>query len=394
MALPIQPKTPAGKVAYQAQVAKWSAQNGDRPVNKMRPYPLSPGTLPVASGECWKCRYTGHHGPDCPDPNLVLVIEQKWRSIAATISRCTGSTAAMVAVNLVTEDGTYIDQAEYDAHVIEDYLACSSGKRQRVIGVKVMVATPLMTQDECEVGATVHELQMAELGDTKSTSTGQTEVGKGNRVDVSTNLYVPDSEKAIFDLYCIGYGEGSAKSIPFMHMVCLMGPRGEVVQIQSVFDDGVMLNAIDAGMFEMVKGRLNELTASLKILRMADGHLVPSLGVWMGEVEVKGLRQGGSFEVFDSGGAWVLLFRKPLLTAFNAFHGYGLNKVHIPSDDGAWVTLSNQFFSAGMQVVNEPFIGFTTDIKQCTSLVSEHLGSASTSMSVLDGPLTSMGAPT
>ena len=75
-----------------------------------------------------------------------------------------------------------------------------------------------------------------------------------------------------------------------MHMVCLMGPRGEVVQIWSVFDDGVMLNAIDAGMFEMVKGRLNELTASLKILRMADGHLVPSLGVWMGEVEVKGLQ--------------------------------------------------------------------------------------------------------
>ena len=90
----------------------------------------------------------------------------------------------------------------------------------------------------------------------------------------------------------------------------------------------------------------------------------------------------------------MLLFRKPLLTAFDAFHGYGLDEVHIPSDDGAWVTLSNQFFSTGMQVVNKPFIGFTMDIKQCTSLVSEHLGSASTSMSVLDGPLTSMGAPT
>ena len=152
------------------------------------------------------------------------------------------------------------------------------------------MVTPLMTQDECEVGATVPELQMVELGDTKSTSTGQTEVGEGNRVDASTNLYVPHSEKAIFDLYCVGYGEGSAKSVLFMHTVCLMGPRGEVVWIQSVFDDGVMLNAIDAGVFERVKGRLNELTASLKILRMADGHLVPSLGVWTVEVEVKGLR--------------------------------------------------------------------------------------------------------
>jgi len=130
LALPIQPKTPAGKVAYQAQVAKWSAQNGDRPVNEMRPYPLSPGTSPVASGECWKCGYTGHRGPDCPDPNPVPMIEQKWRSIAATISRRAGSTATTAAVNLVTEDGTYIDQAAYDARVIEDYLAAVQGNAE------------------------------------------------------------------------------------------------------------------------------------------------------------------------------------------------------------------------------------------------------------------------
>ena len=73
-------------------------------------------------------------------------------------------------------------------------------------------------------------------------------------------------------------------------MVCLMGPRGEVAWIWSMFDDGAMLNAIDAGVFETVKGRLTELTVSLKILRMADGHLVPSLRVWDGEVEVKGLQ--------------------------------------------------------------------------------------------------------
>jgi hypothetical protein len=34
------------------------------------------------------------------------------------------------------------------------------------------VATPLTTQEECEVGATVPELQMAELGDTKPISAG------------------------------------------------------------------------------------------------------------------------------------------------------------------------------------------------------------------------------
>jgi len=254
------------------------------------------------------------------------------------------------------------------------------------------VAAPLATHEECKVGVAVPKLQMAELGDMNITNAGRTEVSKGDRVDASTNLYVPDSEKAIFDLYCVGYGEGSAKSVPFVHTVWLMGPRGEVVRIRSVFDDGAMLNAIDAGVFETVKGRLTGLTKSLKILRMADGRLVPSLGVWTGEVEVKGLRRGGSFEVFDSGGAWALLFGKPLLTAFDAFHGYGLDEVHIPSVDGTWVTLANQYFSAGMQIVSEPFIGFTTDIKQRTGLIPGSLGSVAISPLVPPAPLTSTGA--
>ena len=59
------------------------------------------------------------------------------------------------------------------------------------------MVTLLMTQDECEVGATVPELQMADLGDVKTTDAGRTEVSEGNRVDPSTNLYIPDSEKAI-----------------------------------------------------------------------------------------------------------------------------------------------------------------------------------------------------
>jgi len=254
------------------------------------------------------------------------------------------------------------------------------------------VATPLATCEEWEVAVAVPKLQMAELGDMNMTGTGRTEVSEGNRVDASTNMYVPDSEKAIFDLYCVGYGEGSVKSVPFVHTVCLMGPKGEVVWIRSVFDDGAMLNVIDAGVFETVKGRLTGLTKSLKILRMADGRLVPSLGVWTGEFEVKGLRRGGSFEVFDSGGAWALLFRKPLLAAFDAFHGYGLDEVHIPSVDGTWVTLANQYFSAGLQVVSEPFIGFMMDIKQRTGLASGSLGSVATSPLVPPAPLMSTGA--
>jgi len=50
----------------------------------------------------------------------------------AAISRRAGSTAATAAVNLVTEDGTYIDQAEYDARVIADcYRETPKGRQRR-----------------------------------------------------------------------------------------------------------------------------------------------------------------------------------------------------------------------------------------------------------------------
>ncbi|KIM35495.1 hypothetical protein M413DRAFT_32445 [Hebeloma cylindrosporum] len=127
LALPIQPNTPAGRAAYQAQISKWSLQHGDRPVNEMRPYPLSPGTSAVASGECWKCGHAGHLGTACPSNEQVPATEQKWRSIAATISRRAGSAVTTAAVNLITEDGAFIDQAEYDARVIADYLAAIQG---------------------------------------------------------------------------------------------------------------------------------------------------------------------------------------------------------------------------------------------------------------------------
>lgn len=209
------------------------------------------------------------------------------------------------------------------------------------------MATPSATRYEHGVGVGVPEPQVAGLGDKDMTDAGRTGSGEGSTVDASTGLYVPEGAQAIFDLYRVGYGEESVRSVPFVHTVCLMGPRGEVVRIRSVFDDGAMLNAIDAGVFEMVKGRLAGMMESSKILRMADGRLVQSQGMWIGEVEVEGLRRSGSFEVFDSGGAWSLLFGKPLLAAFDAFHGYGLDEVHIPIPSSeAWVTLSNQYFSA------------------------------------------------
>ena len=114
-ALPIHPKTTEGIALYNAQILLWQStygQSGKGP-NENRPYPLSPGTVPVASGECWKCGYRTHH----PNPCLaafVPALETKWRSIAQTIrKRAETAAAPATSVNLVVEESEVVHT--YDA---------------------------------------------------------------------------------------------------------------------------------------------------------------------------------------------------------------------------------------------------------------------------------------
>ncbi|KAF8144510.1 hypothetical protein K438DRAFT_1488899, partial [Mycena galopus ATCC 62051] len=108
----------------------------------------------------------------------------------------------------------------------------------------------------------------------------------------------------------------------FVHGVALLGPRGEVVRLRCIFDDEATVNAIDSGVYNQVRNHLALLAPSRRILRMADGRLVPSIGMWTGEVVLDGVKHVGSLEVFDSGGAWAMLFGKPLLKGFSAVHDY------------------------------------------------------------------------
>ncbi|KAF8961967.1 hypothetical protein BDZ97DRAFT_1601620, partial [Flammula alnicola] len=112
---------------------------------------------------------------------------------------------------------------------------------------------------------------------------------------------------------------------------------GEVVRLKGVFDDGAMANAIDAGVFGGVKDFLSALIPSRRRLRMADGRVVPSLGMWIGVVWLGDVERRGAFEVFDSNGAWAVLFGKPLLSSFAAVHDYGLDVIHIPAGSGKLV---------------------------------------------------------
>ena len=110
-ALPIQPNNPDGLANYNNQITAWQAaygQNGKGPT-ETRPYPLSPGTVPVASGECWKCGHKSHHPGPCSFPPLPP-FETKWRSIAQTIRKKAKMAAtAAVNVNLVNVESDEVN---------------------------------------------------------------------------------------------------------------------------------------------------------------------------------------------------------------------------------------------------------------------------------------------
>jgi hypothetical protein len=63
--------------------------------------------------------------------------------------------------------------------------------------------------------------------------------------------YVADNV-IISDLYSVGSlreGRNAKESVPFMHRVELAGPIGEKVRFRSCFDDGAMVNGLDADMY-------------------------------------------------------------------------------------------------------------------------------------------------
>ena len=115
-ALPIHPKNTEGIAKYNAQVLLWQSTYGlsGKGPNETRPYPLTPGTVPVASGECWKCGYRTHHPNPCL-ASFVPALETKWRSIAQTIrKRAEAAVIPAINVNMVAEESnevhTYNDE--------------------------------------------------------------------------------------------------------------------------------------------------------------------------------------------------------------------------------------------------------------------------------------------
>ena len=110
------PPTTTGRQAHQAQVTQWTAKHGENTrVTDLTPYPLTPGTASICSGECFKCGTHGHSGKQCPmpqgDASRLNNKEAAWRAICNRILGPYNRSRA-VEVRLVTlgdegkEDGS------------------------------------------------------------------------------------------------------------------------------------------------------------------------------------------------------------------------------------------------------------------------------------------------
>jgi len=125
------------------------------------------------------------------------------------------------------------------------------------------------------------------------------------------------------DVFTVGArGRTKEAARAFMHEVYLEGSLKIRVRVIATVDDDALVNVIDTRIFEGIRNRLDPLVASKRVLRMANGTLVPSGGTWTGRVIVGNVCAEGAFEIFPSGGAWDMLFGKPMLLAFDATHKY------------------------------------------------------------------------
>lgn len=115
-----------------------------------------------------------------------------------------------------------------------------------------------------------------------------------------------------------------------------------MVRVWATFDKGALKEAMATEAFERVKHRLGTVQPSSLLLRKANGTIVKLLGRWEGGIEVEGVRVQGSFEVFDSCGAWEFLLGKRLKNALKAVHDYNTDEVTIRGV-GNQTTLKNQY---------------------------------------------------
>jgi hypothetical protein len=116
---------------------------------------------------------------------------------------------------------------------------------------------------------------------------------------------------------------------PFVHKVQLLGPKGEIVRVHAVFNDGAMICMMCSQIYKKVKHRLQGWKPSKCVLHMANRVLVKSQAMWTGKVRLGSIQAEGTIEVFNSSRGWLFLFGKPMLQAFKANHDYEWDMIQV-----------------------------------------------------------------
>jgi hypothetical protein len=106
-AWPIQPNSQPGNEVYADQLRQWRRMYGDNMrASEDTGFPLSPGTAPPCSGECYNCGQVGHDWRNCPATESVNARERAWRSICGNVLGHAGTRrfAAPTQINAVIDN--------------------------------------------------------------------------------------------------------------------------------------------------------------------------------------------------------------------------------------------------------------------------------------------------
>ncbi|KAK7451694.1 hypothetical protein VKT23_012373 [Stygiomarasmius scandens] len=152
----------------------------------------------------------------------------------------------------------------------------------------------------------------------------------------------------------------SRTSTPFSTAVQLVDSSKRTAYVTALVDDGAMVAAIDVGIYRDLEGKIGGWGPPRRRMRMADGRVVPAIASWSGSVRLKGIEVEGSFEVFDSGGSWSLLFGKPLLEKFKAVHEYEGDTIHITNGKEVR-TIFNEKLGKPVQKTKSEFAAMVED---------------------------------
>ncbi|KAG6912763.1 hypothetical protein DXG01_012310, partial [Tephrocybe rancida] len=96
--------TDTNRAEYMASIKRWHARHPTaKGPTEDRPYPLTPGTAALGSGECSGCGMIGHLWRECTAARKLPPFETKWRGKFNAIKRAAAPTTAVNFVGGDTE---------------------------------------------------------------------------------------------------------------------------------------------------------------------------------------------------------------------------------------------------------------------------------------------------